>query len=133
MLTVQIVLPPDVSITGGICIPPEEPAELQPFLGVFTVFSDHRVFRNFFQKHCLFRKIYLKHSVPNSRKKKAILIFSVTHPLSLKNGQMQLIETFCSFLRKYHFSRKICLAQKYLDLICDKKCYNKKKESKYFR
>ncbi len=38
-------------------------------------------------------------------KKKVILIFGVTLPLSLKNGQMRTITAFCSFLRKYHFSR----------------------------
>ncbi len=33
--------------------------------------------------------------------KKVILIFGVTRPLSLKNGQMRPITAFCSFLRKY--------------------------------
>ncbi len=54
-------------------------------------------------------------------------MFDVTHPPSLKNGQMRTITVFCSFLRKYRISRKNCVAGKYLDLICDKKGNNKKK------
>ncbi len=41
---------------------------------------------------------------------------------------MRPTTAFCSFLRKYHFSQKNCLARKYLDLIRDKKDYNKKKQ-----